>query len=219
MAKKSMINREEKREQTVAKYAAKRAELKAIIASSKASDEERFDAMMKLQALPRNAIGHVLIKSPTQFKGYLNRPDINEHVQRGGWLHIGDIGYLDDEGLLHILGRAPDLIRRHGITTYPRYAEEALHDHPAVKEAAFVQVGDQAIMAVSLRRGWRARLGDATLADDMLAFLSQRVSAQDLPDGVHLLEELPRSPLGKVLRREVRQGLASQADLAAPEPA
>lgn len=162
------------------------------------------------QALPRNAIGHVLIKSPTQFKGYLNRPEVNAQVQRGGWLHIGDIGYLDNDGLLHVLGRAPDLIHRHGCTTYPRYAEEAMHDHPAVKETAYVQVGEQAIMAVSLRQSWRARLHDPALADDMLQFLTTRVEPQGLPDAVRLLPELPRSPLGKVLRREVRLQLEAE---------
>jgi len=163
------------------------------------------------EALPVNAIGHVLIKSPTQFKGYLNRPDLSDKVQRGGWLHIGDIGYLDQDGMLHVLGRAPDLIRRMGNITYPRYAEEALHDHPAVKETAFVQVGEQAIMAVSLRQAWRTQLGQSALADEMLSFLAQRVGAPDLPDHIRLLEELPRSPLGKVLRREVRQRLESEA--------
>ena len=161
-------------------------------------------------ALPVNAVGHVLIKSPTQFKGYLNQPDTNATLLRGGWMHIGDIGYMDGDGLLHVLGRGPDLIRRRGQLIYPRFAEEALHDHPAVKETAYVQVGEEALMAVSLRHNWRWRLKDAALAQSLMDFLAARLAAQDLPDGVRLFEELPRSPLGKVLRREVREGLQRQ---------
>ncbi len=160
--------------------------------------------------LPQGAVGHVLIRSPTQFKGYVNQPDANDKILRNGWLHIGDIGYLDEDGRLHVLGRAPDLIRRNGHLTYPRRVEEALHDHPAVKETAYVQVGEQALMAASVRHNWRWRLKDETLAQGMLEFMSARVPVTDLPDGVRLLEELPRSPLGKVLRREVRQMLSSE---------
>jgi len=161
-------------------------------------------------ALPANTIGNVLIKSPTQFQGYLNRPEANGKVLRAGWLRMGDIGFLDDDGLLHVLGRGPDLIRRHGRITYPRYAEEALHDHPAIKETVCVQVGEQALMVASLRQDWRWCLEDATLTQALMDFLGARLPAQDMPDGVRLLRELPRSPLGKVLRREVRELFAAE---------
>lgn len=159
-------------------------------------------------ALPQGAIGNVLIKSPTQFKGYLHQPELNAQVLRGGWLHIGDMGYFDQDGLLHVLGRKPDLIIRHGHITYPRTVEEVLHDHPAVKETAYVQVGDHALMAVSLRHAWRDRMGDVSLVQELGDFLSSRVAAEDQPDGIALFIELPRSPLAKVLRREVRQTLS-----------
>ena len=162
------------------------------------------------QSLPQGQIGNILIKSPTQFLGYLKQPELNEKILRGGWLHIGDIGYFDDDGFLHVLGRKPDLIDRHGHITYPRQVEEVLHDHPAVKEVTFVQVGSQGVMAVSLRQQWRHKLLDSMLGDELKRFLATRIPQSDMPDSIVIFEELPRSPLAKVLRREVRQLLTDQ---------
>lgn len=159
--------------------------------------------------LPQGAIGNILIKSPTQFRGYLQQDELNARILRGGWLHIGDIGYFDEESRLHILGRKPDLISRRGHVTYPRLVEEVMHDHPAVKETAYVQVGARALMALSLRNACRARIGDAVLQNELMDFLKARVPAEDVPDGIAIMDELPRSPLAKVLRREVRQALSN----------
>lgn len=160
------------------------------------------------QPLAPGSIGNILIKSPTQFQGYLQQAELNAQVLRGGWLHIGDIGYFDDDQLLHVLGRKPDLIRRNGHVTYPRNVEEVLHDHPAVKETAYVQTGEHALMALSLRHAWRERLHEAALVQELMDFLASRVPAADMPDGISMMESLPRSPLAKVLRREVRQVLS-----------
>jgi fatty-acyl-CoA synthase len=159
--------------------------------------------------LPQGEIGHILIKSPTQFTGYLHQPELTAQVLRGGWLHIGDMGYFDAEGLLHVLGRGPDVIRRGSHATYPRQVEEILHDHPAVKETAYVQVGERAIMALSLRHAWRSRWQDPAMNQELIEFLAQRVCVEDRPDSLRLLDGLPRSPLGKVLRRDVRALLSA----------
>lgn len=157
------------------------------------------------QPLTPGQIGNILINSPTQFKGYLNQTELNAKILRGGWLHIGDVGYFDTDALLHVLGRKPDIINRNGHITYPRNIEEVVHDHPAVKEATFVQVGHKALMVVSLRHAWRTRLHDVLLEQELKGFLSLHVPPLDMPDGIAILEELPRSPMTKVLRREVRQ--------------
>ncbi len=160
------------------------------------------------QPLERGEIGQLLIRSPTMFRGYLHQPSLNDEVLRGGWLHIGDVGYFDRAGFLHVLGRQQDVIRRHGHVTYPRLVEEVIHDHPAIKETAYVQVGDLAIMAVSLRRAYRHHLAEAAFPQELQTWLTPRVPAVDLPDRLVLMEELPRSALAKVLRREVRQMLS-----------
>jgi acyl-CoA synthetase (AMP-forming)/AMP-acid ligase II len=161
-------------------------------------------------ALPTGDIGQVLIKSPTVFSGYWQRPDLNAAVLRGGWLHTGDLGYFDTEGWLNILGREADLLHRAGKTIYPRPVEEILHDHPAVKETTYVQVGDRAVMAVSLRQSWRGQQDEAHWVDEFTRFMGPRVNAAQAPDDYRVFEDLPRSLLGKVLRREVRGMLAAE---------
>lgn len=159
------------------------------------------------QALPAETIGQVLIKSPTVFKGYWGHPELNEAILRGGYLHTNDVGYFDTQGRLHVLGRSVDLIRRNNHITYPRLVEEVIHDFPAVKEASLVQVGERAILVVSLRRAFRQNANNAAMAATLLAFLKDRVPAEDLPDEARIVDELPRSYLAKVLRREVRASL------------
>ena len=158
--------------------------------------------------LSAGMVGEVLVKSPTLFKGYWRRPDLNSETLRGGFLHTGDMGYVSGDGYLHLLGRRPDLVRRQGAVIYPRLIEEVIHDHPAVKEASLVQVGEEAVMAVSLRRSFRGRETRESTAAALLEFLRRHVRPEELPDRIEILEELPRSYLAKVLRREVRAALS-----------
>ncbi len=160
--------------------------------------------------LPQGEIGQILIKSPTQFKGYLDQPELNAKVLRNGWLHNEDVGYIDADGYLHILGRKADLIRRKEEVIYPRLVEEVIHEHPAIKEAVFVQVGQCAVMAVSLRRTERDQYTESEWITQLSAFMQSRVAEKALPDDYVIMEELPRSALGKVLRREVREFLSDQ---------
>lgn len=153
-------------------------------------------------------VGEILLQSPTVFAGYWGEPELSARALRGGWYHTGDAGYLDAAGRLHVLGRTADAIQRQGRLIYPRLIEEALHDHPAVKETALVQVGERVVMAVSLRRALRGQGTAAQWEREWLDFLGTRVPANDLPDEVRLLDELPRSALQKVLRRELRVTLA-----------
>ena len=161
--------------------------------------------------LPPGTPGQVLVKSPTLFRGYWKRPDLNADNLRNGFLHIGDIGVLSTDGYLTLLGRKPDILQRDGRVIYPRLVEEMLHDHSAIKEATFVQGPTGAVMAFSLRRAWRAPRHRGYWGTELARHLQSRVQDWQLPDSYHLFDELPRSPLGKVLRREVRARLAASA--------
>lgn len=172
------------------------------------------------QDLPPGTPGEVLVKSPTLFRGYWKRPELSAQSFVEGFLRIGDMGVLTAEGRLTTLGRKPDLLRRQGRRIFPRPVEEALHDHPAVKEACYVQGPQGTVMAFSLRRGWRARYPAQHWHHELAAHLHGRVPDWQLPEAWQCLEELPRSPLGKVLRREVREQLAcGPAPAPAPGPA
>ncbi len=162
-----------------------------------------------------HTVGQVLVKSPTVFAGYWRRPDLTATTLRDGYLVTGDTGFLSPDGYLTLLGRKADLVRRGDHVIYPRLVEEAVHDHPAIKEASLVQVGERAVLAVSLRRAWRNRQGPEQWRWQLLAHLADRTPEWQWPDDIVVLEELPRSPLGKVLRREVRCAL--QAREPAPE--
>lgn len=159
--------------------------------------------------------GEVLVKSPTLFGGYWKRPELSAAALRDGYLHTGDIGTLSADGDLTLLGRRADLLRRGERVIYPRLVEEALHDHPAVKEACFVQHGADAVMAFSLRQSWRGTQPASYWHETFARHLAASVAAWQLPDNFMLLDDLPRSPLGKVLRREVRALLQRRADVEA----
>jgi acyl-CoA synthetase (AMP-forming)/AMP-acid ligase II len=162
--------------------------------------------------VPAGEPGELLIKSPTVFGGYWKRPDLSAKSLEGGWLRIGDVGTLSSDGWLTVLGRKPDLLQRNGRVIYPRRVEEAVHEHPAVKEATYVQRPNGNVMAFSLRHAYRRQHSQEYWASELARHLRERVPDWQLPDSYALFDELPRSRLGKVLRREVR-------DILAPAPA
>jgi len=158
--------------------------------------------------LPPGEVGEILIDSPTTFSGYWKSPELNRQVLRDGWYHTRDLGFLDQDGRLHVLGRRTDLIQRDGETMYPLRVEEAAHDHPAVKEACLVTDphGRKLTLAVSLRRGFREE-PESKLVEELAHTLKRHLPPDQLPDRVAVLEELPRSYLVKVLHREIRESL------------
>jgi len=164
--------------------------------------------------LPFKQTGHVLIKSPTLFTGYWNQPELNTKTFVDGWLKIGDMGYLEADGRLHILGRSADVIKKDNQIIYPRQIEEHVHDHPAIKECNLVQVDNEAVLAVSLRQAYRKNTNHETIAFEILNLLKKKIKRYQLPDEIEFFEELPRSFLAKVLRREVREFLKTKNKIA-----
>ncbi len=135
--------------------------------------------------------------------GYHNRPKETAQMLRGGWLHSGDIGYLDDEGYLFVVDRKKDLIIRGGENIYPAELEAVLHEHPAVAEAAVVGVpdeiyGENVVAFVVVKPG--AQLGH----DEVIEHVCRKVARFKAPTRVHFVETLPKSNIGKVLRRVLR---------------
>ena len=160
------------------------------------------------QSQPAKAgdIGEILIQSPTAFSGYWQQKDLTNKVLNDGWYHSSDYGFFDEYGLLYILDRKSDLIHREDRTIYPRLVEEAVHDHPAVKEACLVKPDDSSemILYVSLREQWRTPQRRWNLTQEISNFLCDKVQDWQLPDKIILLDEIPRSFLQKVLRKDLR---------------
>jgi long-chain acyl-CoA synthetase len=135
-------------------------------------------------------------------KGYWNRADATAEVLKDGWLLTGDLARVDDDGYFFIVDRKKDMIIRSGFNVYPREIEEVLYEHPAVLEAAVVGVADEALgeevgAAIALRPGFDAS------ADEIRAFVKERVAAYKYPRVIWFTDALPKGPTGKILKREI----------------
>ena len=171
--------------------------------------------------LPVGRMGLVTVQTPVRFDGYWNDPEKTRETLRDGWVVMGDLGYFDAAGHLHVLGRNADRVARHGQLLNPREVEEVAHTHPSVKEACLVQHGPLAVLVLSLRRSWRTGHDWAALERDIAQYLAHKLAPALQPDDVRIVEEIPRSFLNKMLRREVRLMLEAappRAAAAAPSP-
>ena len=153
--------------------------------------------------VPRGGVGEIVIRGHNVMKGYWNRPDATAEVLSDGWLRTGDLAKVDDDGYFFIVDRRKDMIIRGGYNVYPREIEEVLYEHPGVLEAAVIAVPDTALgeevgAAVVLRDG-----SDAD-ADEIRAFVKERVAAYKYPRHNWITAELPKGATGKVLKREIR---------------
>jgi long-chain acyl-CoA synthetase len=155
-------------------------------------------------------VGEIVIRGHNVMKGYWNRPDATEEVMRDGWFHTGDMARVDEDGYFFIVDRKKDLIIRGGYNVYPREIEEVLYTHPAVAEAAVVgvphaELGEEVGACVALKSGEEAE------PQDLRAFVKERVAAYKYPRHVWLVDELPKGPTGKILKREIRvpEGIAA----------
>jgi long-chain acyl-CoA synthetase len=153
--------------------------------------------------VPKGEVGEIAIRGPVVMKGYWNRPDATaETLDADGWLYSGDMATVDEDGYFFIVDRKKDMVIRGGFNVYPREIEEVLYEHPAVAEAAVVGIphdslGEEVAAAVTLKEGQ-----DATV-DELREFAKQRVAAYKYPRVVWLVDELPKGPTGKVLKRDI----------------
>ena len=155
--------------------------------------------------LPCGAEGELHLRGECVTSGYHNRPqETRDALAPGGWLRTGDLARLDDEGYLWITGRKKDLIISGGENLSPNEIEAALHQHPAVAEAAVIGVPDESRGEVP-KAFVALRDGAATTAAELSAYLRERLPRFKIPAAWEFRAELPRSPTGKVLKRELRK--------------
>ncbi|QJY44655.1 long-chain-fatty-acid--CoA ligase [Pseudonocardia broussonetiae] len=146
--------------------------------------------------------GEIAIRGENVMKGYWGRPEATAESIPDGWFRTGDIATKDADGYYTIVDRKKDLIIRGGYNVYPREIEEALYEHPAVAEAAVIGIkhsdlGEEVGAAVAFKSGESAE------PDELKAFVKERVAAYKYPRHVWVVDELPKGPTGKILRREV----------------
>ncbi|WP_020061375.1 o-succinylbenzoate--CoA ligase [Bacillus sp. 123MFChir2] len=146
--------------------------------------------------------GEIVVKGPNVTSGYFKREEATRESIEDGWLHTGDIGYLDEDGFLYVLDRRSDLIISGGENIYPAQIEEVLLAHPAVLEAGVVGVTDERWGQVPV--AFVVKVEEVT-AEELLAFCARKLARYKVPKEVHFLSNLPRGASKKLLRRELRQ--------------
>ncbi len=159
------------------------------------------------QLLPpgREHVGEILIRGHNVMKGYLGRPEATAETLRGGWLHTGDLGYMDEDGFYFIVDRAKDLVIRGGYNVYPREIEEVLYAHPGILEAAVIgkpdeRLGEEVVAVVARREG------SSVTAEEIIAYCRERLAAYKYPREIRFMSELPKGPSGKILKAALRDG-------------
>ena len=163
--------------------------------------------------VPTGEVGEIVIRGHNIMKGYWGRPEATAEAMRGGWFHSGDMGRVDEDGYFYVVDRKKDMIIRGGYNVYPREVEELLYEHPAIREAAVLGVphpewGEEVGAAVVLEPG------SADLApEEISAWVRERIAAYKYPRVVWFLEELPKGPTGKIVKREIEvpAGAGAQA--------
>jgi long-chain acyl-CoA synthetase len=155
------------------------------------------------RTMPTGDVGEVCVKGPNVMIGYYKNSEETARTIRHGWLHTGDMGRLDADGFLYIVERKKDLIIRGGFNIYPREVEEALYAFPAVAEAAVVGMPDP-LMGEVVRAFVVLKSGAHATAEGVIAFCQSRLARFKCPKEIRFVDSLPKSPIGKILRKELR---------------
>ena len=153
-------------------------------------------------SLPPCAVGEIVIRAPQLMRAYWQQPEETAKTIRDGWLYTGDLGYLDEEGYLYLVDRKKDVIKPSGFQVWPREVEEVIAMHPAVAEVTVAGVPDE--RQGEAVKAWIVVEEEATLsAEEVRAFCREQLTAYKVPRHIAFCESLPKSAVGKVLRREL----------------
>jgi long-chain acyl-CoA synthetase len=153
--------------------------------------------------LPAGQIGELVTEGPQVVPGYWNKPDESAKALPGGVLHTGDVGYMDADGWFYIVDRKKDQINAGGYKIWPREVEDVLYEHPAVREAAVVGVPDE-YRGETVKAFVSLKAGMAATPEEIIGFAKERMAAYKYPRQLEILDEIPKTVSGKVLRRDLR---------------
>lgn len=154
--------------------------------------------------LPAGEKGEICIKGDNVMIEYLNRPEATAEAIRDGWLHTGDMGYMDEEGYFYVAGRKKEMINRGGENIYPREIESVLETHPMVDQVAVVGVPDPAL-GERVKACIILREQGALTAEDVKQFLGDKIARYKIPEFVEFMTSFPLNPTGKILKEELKK--------------
>lgn len=153
--------------------------------------------------VPVGEAGELIVKGPQVMKGYWNRPKDTEEALKNGWLHTGDIAKMDEDGYFYILDRSKDMIIASGYNVYPREVEEVLYQLEGVEEAIVIGLPDE-YRGETVKAFVKLKEGSVVTEEEILQFGKDNLAPYKAPKAVEILAELPKSAVGKLLRRELR---------------
>jgi long-chain acyl-CoA synthetase len=164
------------------------------------TDARIVDVQTGEREMPVGESGELIIKGPQVMKGYLNMPEETATALKEGWLHTGDVAKMDEDGYFYIVDRKKDMILASGYNVYPREVEEVLFEHPDVAEAVAIGVPDE-YRGETVKAFVVQRSGANTTEEEILVFCKERLASYKTPKSVEFREDLPKSAVGKLLRR------------------
>jgi fatty-acyl-CoA synthase len=161
--------------------------------------------------LPTGESGEIVVRGSLVMQGYYKDPKATQEASRHGWHHTGDIGYLDADGFLYIVDRAKDMIISGGFNVYSAEVEQALLQHPDIQDSAVVGLpdekwGERVVAVLQLHAGRQVDV------EDIKAFVKARIGSVKAPKQIEVWLDLPRSKVGKVLKKDVRATLIAAAE-------
>lgn len=166
------------------------------------TDVKLFDIETGESEVPIGTPGELCVRGPQVMKGYWNKPDETAKTIRNGWLHTGDIAVMEADGYFRIVDRLKEMIISGGYNIYPREIEEVLYQHPAVLEATAIGVPDS-YRGESAKAFVVLKPGQTATAEELIAFCKQNLAPYKVPRYVEFRESLPKTMIGKILRREL----------------
>lgn len=152
--------------------------------------------------VPDGTLGEIVLRGPNIFKGYFKNPDATERAFAGGWFHTGDIGYRDPDGFFYIADRKTDMIIRGGENIYPREIDDLLYTHPAIAHAAVIGVPDE-LYGEEVTAFVVLKDADSVTETEIVDFCKQHLADFKCPKTVHFVDDIPKGPTGKLLKREL----------------
>nr|WP_321512924.1 long-chain fatty acid--CoA ligase [uncultured Pseudodesulfovibrio sp.] len=175
------------------------------------TDAKIVDMEVGGDPLPPGKRGELVVRGPQIMKGYYNRPDATADVLRNDWLYTGDIATMDEEGYFFIVDRKKDLIISGGYNIYPREIDEVLHSHPKIKEAVSVGIPHETRGEI-VKAYVIAQPGEELSRNDVIAYCREKLANYKVPRKVEFRKDLPKTMVGKVLRRALRDEEIAKAE-------
>jgi long-chain acyl-CoA synthetase len=166
------------------------------------------------RVLPQGETGEICITGPQVMRGYWNRKEESEAALLDGRFHTGDVGYMDEDGYTYLIDRLKEIIFAGGYNIYPRHVEEAIYRHPAIEEVTVAGIED-AYRQQTVKAFVKLRAGQSLDAEGLTAFLKDKLSAIEMPKQIEFRDELPKTLIGKLSKKELIAEEAAKRDAAA----